>query len=97
MKVTVFSVLLMKVTAFSLRTCSQRPYRLTAAAKLVHEDRLRSGCQWNIQTMMKTVHIYSTGSCNGQTREGFARVLIERDNEKRSLIFHYHDKLQNAV
>lgn len=41
--------------------------------------------------MTKTVHIYSTGSCNGQTREGFARVLIERDNEKRPMMFHYHD------
>lgn len=41
--------------------------------------------------MTKTVQIYSTGSCNGQTREGFAHVLIERDNEKRPLMFHYHD------
>ncbi|KDA94282.1 hypothetical protein [Pantoea agglomerans] len=41
--------------------------------------------------MTKTVHIYSTGSCNGQTREGFARVLIERDNEKRPMMFHYHN------
>lgn len=41
--------------------------------------------------MTKTVHIYSTGSCNGQTREGFARVLIERDNDKMLMMFHYHE------
>jgi len=37
------------------------------------------------------VHIYSTGSCNGQKREGLARVLIERDSGKTGLTFHYYD------
>ncbi|MCA1179511.1 MULTISPECIES: hypothetical protein [unclassified Pantoea] len=41
--------------------------------------------------MIKTVHIYGMGSCNAQSREGFARVLIEWDNQKIPLTFHYHD------
>jgi len=31
------------------------------------------------------------GSCNAQSREGFARVLIERNNQKTPLTFHYQD------
>ncbi|ARJ44392.1 hypothetical protein B1H58_20440 (plasmid) [Pantoea alhagi] len=41
--------------------------------------------------MVRTVHIYSTGSCNQQKREGFARVLIERENKKTPMTFHYQD------
>ncbi|MFZ4213964.1 hypothetical protein ACOZB2_21350 [Pantoea endophytica] len=41
--------------------------------------------------MIKSVHIYSMGSCNAQSREGFARVLIERNNQKTPLTFHYQD------
>ena len=37
------------------------------------------------------MHIYSTGSCNGQKCEGLARVLIERDSGKTGQSFHYYD------
>ena len=41
--------------------------------------------------MTKTVHIYSTSSCNLQKREGFARVLIEHENQHIPVTFHYQD------
>ncbi|MBZ6397841.1 MULTISPECIES: hypothetical protein [Pantoea] len=40
---------------------------------------------------MKTVHIYATCSCNEQKRVGLAHVLIERDNVKTPMTFHYQD------
>lgn len=41
--------------------------------------------------MIRTVRIYSTGSCNQQKREGFAQVLIEQESEKTLMTFHYQD------
>lgn len=41
--------------------------------------------------LMKTAHIYVTGSGNSDTRLGFARVLIEHGSRKTPVIFNYEN------
>ncbi|WP_110877669.1 RNase H family protein [Franconibacter helveticus] len=44
---------------------------------------------------MKTVKIYSAGSCKPDTREGAADVLMECEGKKKHLHFSYEDTTTN--
>jgi len=53
------------------------------------------GAKRQEEDIMKTVRVYSAGSCNAETRKGSARVLIEKSGSCVRHHFHYRDTTAN--